>query len=190
MATIKTVMWRDALALGFLVCGVAACQAARPAESKPLIDCDSAELLRAIPELAGTQFDSKQDGLEALLEASGENLRTMLAKLEDISAAEEIHEMRFETNMARISRREDFRYVVKWVPNAAQEQFTEFRLDPATGASAHPPNGEFRGKFGVRANADIPRDAKAARKFGAEGIGLCRTEHMFFAEDRIEFRSE
>jgi len=44
---------------------------------------------------------------------------------------------------------------------------------------------EFRGKFGVRANADIPRDAKAARKFGAEGIGLCRTEHMFFAEDRI-----
>ena len=45
---------------------------------------------------------------------------------------------------------------------------------------------EFRGDFGVRANADIPRDAKAARKFGAEGIGLCRTEHMFFAEDRIE----
>jgi pyruvate,orthophosphate dikinase len=44
---------------------------------------------------------------------------------------------------------------------------------------------EFRGKFGVRANADIPRDAKAARTFGAEGIGLCRTEHMFFAEDRI-----
>jgi pyruvate, orthophosphate dikinase len=46
---------------------------------------------------------------------------------------------------------------------------------------------EFRGKFGVRANADIPRDAKAARKFGAEGIGLCRTEHMFFAEDRLPF---
>jgi len=43
----------------------------------------------------------------------------------------------------------------------------------------------FRGSFGVRANADIPRDAKVARKFGAEGIGLCRTEHMFFAEDRI-----
>ncbi len=44
---------------------------------------------------------------------------------------------------------------------------------------------EFRGNFGVRANADIPRDAKAAREFGAEGIGLCRTEHMFFADDRI-----
>src|SRR5204863_2283129 len=44
---------------------------------------------------------------------------------------------------------------------------------------------EFRGSFGVRANADIPRDAQAARRFGAEGIGLCRTEHMFFAADRI-----
>jgi pyruvate,orthophosphate dikinase len=40
-------------------------------------------------------------------------------------------------------------------------------------------------KIGVRANADIPRDAIQARRFGAEGIGLCRTEHMFFAEDRI-----
>ncbi len=39
--------------------------------------------------------------------------------------------------------------------------------------------------MGVRANADIPRDAKMARKFGAEGIGLCRTEHMFFAEERL-----
>jgi pyruvate,orthophosphate dikinase len=38
----------------------------------------------------------------------------------------------------------------------------------------------------IRANADIPRDAKMAIQFGAEGIGLCRTEHMFFAEDRIE----
>ena len=37
----------------------------------------------------------------------------------------------------------------------------------------------------VRANADTPKDAKAAKKFGAEGIGLCRTEHMFFEEERI-----
>ncbi|WP_040211389.1 pyruvate, phosphate dikinase [Clostridium polynesiense] len=37
----------------------------------------------------------------------------------------------------------------------------------------------------VRTNADTPRDAKQAVEFGAEGIGLCRTEHMFFAEDRI-----
>jgi pyruvate,orthophosphate dikinase len=37
----------------------------------------------------------------------------------------------------------------------------------------------------VRANADVPDQARIARGFGAEGIGLCRTEHMFFAEDRI-----
>ncbi len=44
---------------------------------------------------------------------------------------------------------------------------------------------EFR-TMGVRANADIPRDAEVARQFGAEGIGLCRTEHMFFEGDRID----
>ena len=41
-------------------------------------------------------------------------------------------------------------------------------------------------KLGVRANADVPRDARAARSFGAEGIGLCRTEHMFFGEGKIQ----
>ena len=40
-------------------------------------------------------------------------------------------------------------------------------------------------RMGVRANAETPQDARAAREFGAEGIGLCRTEHMFFDEDRI-----
>jgi pyruvate,orthophosphate dikinase len=40
-------------------------------------------------------------------------------------------------------------------------------------------------KLGVRANADTPADARSARSFGAEGIGLCRTEHMFFDEERI-----
>ena len=42
----------------------------------------------------------------------------------------------------------------------------------------------------VRANAAIPRDAIAARALGAEGIGLCRTEHMFFAPDRLPFMQE
>ncbi|GAB4238952.1 MAG: pyruvate, phosphate dikinase [Deltaproteobacteria bacterium] len=42
----------------------------------------------------------------------------------------------------------------------------------------------------VRANADTPRDARVARDFGAEGIGLCRTEHMFFAENRIPIMQE
>jgi pyruvate,orthophosphate dikinase len=43
---------------------------------------------------------------------------------------------------------------------------------------------EFR-TMKVRANADVPRDALKAREFGAEGIGLCRTEHMFFGDERI-----
>jgi pyruvate,orthophosphate dikinase len=40
-------------------------------------------------------------------------------------------------------------------------------------------------RLGVRANADNPRDARQAREYGAEGIGLCRTEHMFFEKDRL-----
>jgi len=48
---------------------------------------------------------------------------------------------------------------------------------------------EFR-VLKIRTNADIPRDAKVARAFGAEGIGLCRTEHMFFEGDRIKAMRE
>lgn len=45
-------------------------------------------------------------------------------------------------------------------------------------------------KLKVRTNADTPKDAKQARKFGAEGIGLCRTEHMFFEGERIKAMRE
>lgn len=45
-------------------------------------------------------------------------------------------------------------------------------------------------KIGVRTNADTPPDAKKAREFGAEGIGLCRTEHMFFAPERLPIVQE
>jgi len=48
---------------------------------------------------------------------------------------------------------------------------------------------KFR-KLGVRTNADTPHDAQVAREFGAEGIGLCRTEHMFFEGDRIDAMRE
>ena len=43
---------------------------------------------------------------------------------------------------------------------------------------------QFR-KLKVRTNSETPLDTKTARDFGAEGIGLCRTEHMFFDEERI-----
>jgi pyruvate, orthophosphate dikinase len=45
--------------------------------------------------------------------------------------------------------------------------------------------GDEHRRLGVRANADTPEDAAKAREFGAQGIGLCRTEHMFMAEDRL-----
>ncbi len=45
-------------------------------------------------------------------------------------------------------------------------------------------------RLGVRTNADRPEDAAQARRFGAEGIGLCRTEHMFFGEERIRAMRE
>jgi pyruvate,orthophosphate dikinase len=45
-------------------------------------------------------------------------------------------------------------------------------------------------RLGVWANADYPKDAERARRYGAEGIGLCRTEHMFFAEDRLPIFQE
>lgn len=45
-------------------------------------------------------------------------------------------------------------------------------------------------QLGVRANADTPEDAARAREFGAEGIGLCRTEHMFMAQDRLPIVQE
>ena len=54
------------------------------------------------------------------------------------------------------------------------------RDDPARG-----PTPCARGKLGVRANADTGEDAANARRLGAEGIGLCRTEHMFLAPDRL-----
>src|SRR5438876_8736577 len=49
---------------------------------------------------------------------------------------------------------------------------------------------DARRRLRVRANADIPTDAKRAREFGAEGVGLCRTEHMFFEGDRITLMRE
>jgi pyruvate,orthophosphate dikinase len=62
-------------------------------------------------------------------------------------------------------------------------------IDPELGEDFHQLMAwadKFR-RLGVRTNADTPADAKVARNFGAEGIGLCRTEHMFFEGNRIDF---
>ena len=56
---------------------------------------------------------------------------------------------------------------------------------PASSAASWRGADKYR-KLQVRTNADTPHDAAQARKFGAQGIGLCRTEHMFFNDDRID----
>jgi VWFA-related protein len=109
------------------------------APPKPFVDSSKEELIRAAPELTGLQFDANQDGLSALLDATGENAARMFAKLLDLSAAEDIHEVRLEEGFAVISRREGFRYAVKLLPAGAPEPFVEFRVDAATRDRVPPP---------------------------------------------------
>jgi len=106
---------------------------------KPFIECNKEELLQAVPELTGIKFDPSQDTLDGLLHATGENLAGMFAKFADLSAAEDIHEVRIEDGFAVTSRREAFRYAVKLSPNAAPEQFEEFRIDATTRDIVQPP---------------------------------------------------
>jgi VWFA-related protein len=125
-----------------IVCGLGSLQAADLA-GKRWIDCDANELLHTVPDLAGTKFDTSQASLDSLLQTTGEELKGMLAKFVDISATEQIHEMRLEADMEESSRRETFRYVIEPGPDSAPERFAEQRLDPATMAPAQPPNGDF-----------------------------------------------
>ena len=64
-------------------------------------------------------------------------------------------------------------------------KFLEWTDEVREGASREGLEG-----FGIRTNADLPRDAQVAREFGAQGIGLCRTEHMFFDEGKLEIFQE
>jgi hypothetical protein len=85
---------------------MAAPPVAKAAENKPFIDCDRAELVQAVPELAAIQFEPSEDRVDGLLQAAGEKRRGMFAKIPGISAAEEIHEMRFEDSMGEAGRRD------------------------------------------------------------------------------------
>lgn len=70
------------------------------------------------------------------------------------------------------------RIILGQVPTVEPELSTEFQRVMEWADSAR--------RLAVRANADTPHDATVARRFGAQGIGLCRTEHMFFEGDRIQ----
>jgi VWFA-related protein len=132
--------------LAMLLAMVVQCTAAPPwsAEPKPFIECDRVELIQAVPELAGIQFEPSQDRLDGLLRATGEQFRELFANRVGISAAEEIHEMRFEDSMVETSRRESFRYVVRPVAYGVGERLEELRTDTGTGTPTEAaPKGDF-----------------------------------------------
>jgi len=86
---------------------------------KPFVDSNRDELLKSAPELGALQFDSDQSKLDALLRSTGQQLETMLAKFINVSLAEEVHEMRFDsTNLTWTENREKFRYVIQTRPFA------------------------------------------------------------------------
>ena len=89
-------------------------------------------------------------------------------------------------------RRQDLSTKATASPSTAPPATSTTSIIPTVDAAISGDFGRFMGwadkyrKLQVRTNADTPRDAKQAREFGAEGIGLCRTEHMFFEGDRID----
>lgn len=108
------------------------------APQKPFVDCTQEELIRAVPELAGIQFDSAPDRLDPLLHTTGENLKNRFAKLVNFSAAEDIHELRFDPNFAATARHEAFRYAISLLPGG-EGMFQELRIDPSTQAPVSQP---------------------------------------------------
>jgi VWFA-related protein len=106
------------------------------AEDQPFVECTAAELAHAAPELAGTHFAENQKELDGVLHAAGEKLHDMLAKLADVYATEDIHEIRTEDPASAMGREEEFRYVIRTLAEGAPEQFVEGRLDAKTGAEA------------------------------------------------------
>ncbi|HLX46536.1 MAG TPA: VWA domain-containing protein [Bryobacteraceae bacterium] len=111
---------------------------------KPFVDCTPGELVGAVPQLAGVQFDASQESLDGLLRATGENLAKMYATFADISAAEQINELRFNDDMGAMNRSEAFRYTIRFIPPGGAEPFQEIRIDPRTKAPVRPPeSAEF-----------------------------------------------
>jgi VWFA-related protein len=101
--------------------------------TKPFTEYEGPELLRALPGLAGMQFAASQEDLESVLRPARENLRAMLVNFIAMSAAEDVHELRFEGNSPAAGERERFRYVIRFVVRGGQTALDELRLDPTKG---------------------------------------------------------
>lgn len=121
------------IAIALTVPTLARCQA------KPFVDCDPAELARAVPELAAMQPAADQTQLDELLNATGEAMEDMFTDFGDLTAAEEVHEVRFEASGAVLSQREKFRYRARPTLNSAPGLLDEYRVDPATNEIFQPP---------------------------------------------------
>ena len=106
------------------------------AAAHPFVDSSRAELVEAAPELSALAFDADQSGLDPLLRATGGQLEGMLAKFVDVSMAEDVHEMRFDSaHMLWKEHRDRFRYVITAHP------FAELRRQ-AKGPDAAQPNAK------------------------------------------------
>ena len=90
---------------------------ARAAPDRPFVDSNRTELIKAAPELSALEFDSDQSTLDPLLRATGQQLESMLAKFINVSIAEDVHEMRFDsTRLLWKEHRDQFRYVIETRP--------------------------------------------------------------------------
>jgi VWFA-related protein len=103
------------------------------------VEATREELARAVPELAALQPASDADKLDELLRSAAETLDTSLELFADVSAAERIDEMRFDGGVVASSRVENYRYGMKPTLDGGEQLFTEFRIDPTTGATVRPP---------------------------------------------------
>jgi hypothetical protein len=103
------------------------------------IEATREELARAVPELASLQPASEADKLDEVLRAAAETLNNSLDLLADVSAAERINEMRLDGGVAMSGRVENYRYGIRATLDGGEQLFTEFRIDPKTGATARPP---------------------------------------------------
>jgi hypothetical protein len=103
------------------------------------VEATQEELARAVPDLAELQPTSDGDKLDELLRSAAKTLDTSLELFADVSAAERINEMRFDGGVVASSRVEDYRYGIKPTLDGGEQVFTEFRIDPKTGATVRPP---------------------------------------------------
>ncbi len=117
--------------IAFLIFALSAVGVAQPQPPvRAFPDYSNEELLRAVPDLAGIRFASSQTELDSVLRATGENLNNMLAGFIGVSAAEDIHELRFDRGGTVAGRHERFRYVARFAAGGTGPVLNEFRVLP------------------------------------------------------------